>query len=74
MANYQHSYDVVESPNNGTAPVHWHTFDDKLVGKYSDSMEDDTSRIPAINPVYVIPYSAVIDMQKWSTTHPVRFD
>lgn len=73
MANYQHTYEVMQQRDDNVVPINWHTYDDLPYGKYSDSMEDESSRIPAINPVYVIPYDAVVRMQKWSTDNPLRF-
>lgn len=48
--------------------------EDEPFGKFSDSIEVDANRMPAIHPVYVIPYSAVSEMQKWSKDNPAKFD
>lgn len=74
MASYQHSYSVQDVQASCVQHCTWHVHKDKLCGNFSDADEQDEEGIAAIHPVYVIPYHAVSDMQRWFLTDRASFE
>lgn len=67
MANHVQSYSVVEDR------LSWQVAHDQDSGpEWEDEGQDDQdSRMPAYDPVYIVPHEAVKSLQAWSKTRPI---